>query len=115
MARTTLTKTTAPGAYAAAGVPIVMTAADVANGNQFVGSGRDLVVAYNSGASGHTVTVSSANDPQQRKGDITAETIAAGAIRIYGPLPVSGWIQSDGYIYIAANHAEVLFGILSLP
>lgn len=115
MPRTNLTKTTAPGAYAAAGAAVTLAAADVANGNQFAASGKDLIVAYNSGASSHTVTITSVNDSLGRRGDITAESIAAGAFRIYGPLPSAGWSQSDGTIQVSANHAEVLLGVIAVP
>jgi hypothetical protein len=112
---TALTKTTAPGAYAAAGVAVAMAAADSGAGNKFTASGKDLVIAYNSGASSHTVTITSVADQYGRLGTITAETIAAGAFRIYGPLPGAGWVQPDGTILISANHAEVLFGVIALP
>lgn len=115
MARTNLTKTNAPGAYAGAGVAVVMTAADVANMNQFTAQGNDLVIAYNSGASPYTVTITSSPDPYGRTRDITAESIAAGAIRIFGPLKTTGWIQPDGKIYLNASNAAVQFGIIALP
>jgi hypothetical protein len=114
MPRTALTKTTAPGGYASAGVAVTMTAADVANGNSAVASNNDLVVAHNTGAGAHAVTMTSAADPFGRLGTITSESIAAGAIRIYGPFPVSGWAQTDGLLYFAADHAEVKFGIIKL-
>ena len=50
MPRTALTKTTAPGGYASAGVAVTMTAADVANGNSFTAEANDLVIAQNTGA-----------------------------------------------------------------
>jgi hypothetical protein len=111
---TTLTKTTAPGAYAAAGGAVTMTAADVANGNRFVPSGKDLIIAHNTGVAERHVTVTSVVDEMNRLGTIAAEAIAAGAIRIYGPLPVDGW-ASGGYILCSADNAEVKFGIVTLP
>jgi len=60
------------------------------------------------------VTITSAVDPFGRLGTITSESIAAGAIRIYGPLPVSGWMQTDGKLYFSSDHAEVKFGIIKL-
>lgn len=115
MARTNLTKTTAPGSYAAAGVALTMAAADVANMNQFTANGNDLVIAHNTGASPYTVTITSAPDPYGRTKDIAAESIAAGAIRIYGPFKLPGWIQSDGKFYLQASNAAVQFGIVALP
>jgi hypothetical protein len=115
MARTDLTKTTAPGSYADAGVAVTMTAADVANKNQFTAGGKDLIIAHNTGASAHNVTVTSAPDPYGRSGDIDSESIAAGELRIYGPLAVLGWIQSDGKVYLEADNAEVEFGVIKVP
>ncbi|HQZ40674.1 MAG TPA: hypothetical protein PLH72_16710 [Vicinamibacterales bacterium] len=114
MPRTALTKTTAVGGYPTAGVAVTMTAADVANGNSAVATGSELIVAHNTGAGAHAVTITSSLDAQNRLGTITAESIAAGAIRIYGPLPLPGWSQTDGLYYFSADHAEVKFGIIKL-
>lgn len=113
MARTNLTKTTAPGPYAHAGVAVTMTAADVVNMNQFTAGADDLLIVRNSDASAHTYTVTSAPDPYGRTKDITTESIAAGEIRIVR-LAQAGWMQPDGKVYIAANNALVLFGIVAL-
>lgn len=115
MARTDLTKTTAPGSYASAGVAVTITAADVTNKNQFAAEGDDLIVAQNTGASAHSVTITSAPDPYGRSGHISGESIAANEIRIYGPLKTLGWIQSDGKVYLEADNAEVKFGVIKLP
>ncbi|MFZ4773934.1 MAG: hypothetical protein ACOYM3_01135 [Terrimicrobiaceae bacterium] len=115
MARATLTKTNAPGGYAAAGVAVTMTAADASNLNQFVANGNDVIIIQNSGAGAHTWTLTSTVDSFGRLGTITTESIAAGAIRVFGPLPLPGWVQSDGKVYLQADHAEVKFGIIQLP
>ncbi len=111
---TTLTKTTAPGPYAASGLAVTMTAADVTNGNRFVASGKDLVIARNSGAVVRHVTITSQRDETNRLGTIANEELAAGAIHIYGPLPRDGW-ESGGYILCSADNAEVFFGVITLP
>lgn len=115
MARTLLTKTTAPGGYAAAGGAVTMAAADVGNLNAFVASGTDLVIAQNSGASPYAVTITSAPDPWGRTKDIATESIAAGEIRIFGPFPQAGWMQTDGRVYLQASNAAVKFGVIELP
>ena len=115
MPRTELTKTVALGAYGGAGVAVTMTAADTTNQNDFVAQGKDFIIAQNTGASPHTVTVTSVDDPYGRVEHITAESIAAGAIRIYGPIERLGWQQTDGKIYLEADNAEVFFGIVKLP
>lgn len=114
MPRTTLTKTTAPGSYSHAGVALTMTAADVGNGNQFVASGKDLVVVHNPAGLSYTVTVTSSPDAYGRTKDITTETVTAGQYKIFGPFEVAGWIQTDGKIYLSASNAGVLLGIVAL-
>lgn len=121
MPRTNLPKTTAKGAYptlpiAVNSLDIVFTAADVANKNEFVPSGNDLVLAWNSDAADpYTATVTSAPDPQNRTGDISAYSIGAGEIAHLGPVRTLGWVQPDGKVYLEANNAAIKFAIIALP
>jgi len=109
-----LTRTQAPGAINYTGTALTMTAADVANLNEFVASGKDLIVAHNTGGSTYTVTVTSAPDPYGRTKDVAAVNITAGAYMVFGPLELTGWQQSDGRIYLQASNAAVKFGVVSL-
>ena len=119
-ARIVLTKTTPLGSYpslpiTALAAHLTMTAADASNKNSFVASGNDLVVAWNSGAvDAHTVTITSEPDPMKRTGDITAYSIAAGLMAIFGPFKAEGWKQTDGKVWLEANHAEIKFGVIAL-
>lgn len=120
MARTTLTKTTALGAYGdysvANSADLTMTVADVSNKNQFVASSSDLVIAHNTGGSAYTITVTSSADPHyQRTGDITTYSLGAGEYAVFGPFKRPGWVQSDGYIYLEASNALVKFGVVVIP
>lgn len=119
MARTTLTKTTALGAYGsytANAADLTMAAADVSNKNQFVASSGDLVIAHNTGGSAYTVTVTSSADPHyNREGDISAYSLGAGEYAIFGPFKRPGWVQSDGYLYLEANNSAVKFGVVVIP
>ena len=120
MARTTLTKTTALGAYGdysvANAADMTMTAADTSNDNQFVASSKDLVIAHNTGGSAYTVTITSAADPTYgREGDITTYSLGAGEYAVFGPFKRPGWVQSDGYVYLEASNASVKFGVVALP
>jgi hypothetical protein len=116
-ARTTLTKTTLVGPYFASiainALDLVLTAADVDNKNQFAPSGDDLVIFQNSGAGAHTVTITSAVDPQNRTSDVTAFSIGAGETGAFRVKNL-GWVQVDGKVYLEANHAEVKFAVLAL-
>lgn len=119
MARTTLTKTTVPTPYADAGVVVTMTAADTSNQNRVTLTGKEIVIAHNTGASTRTVTFTSVADRFGRTNDISAENILAGEIKVYGPgLAIEGWNSVDAavtYLYLEANHAEVKFGVLVIP
>ena len=115
MPRVTLTKTTAPGAYSGASVAVTMTAADAVNFEQFTCTGRELVIIHNTGAGARTWTATSVDDSYGRSENITTESIAAGAIRVWGPVALEGWVQTNGYVYLQAEHAEVKFGIITLP
>lgn len=115
MARVTLTKSTAPGPYTTLGIELVLTAADASNLNQFVMTGDELLVAYNSDSGAHTVTITSVANQLGRVKDITAESIAAGAFRAYGPFRSKAeWAQPGGYLFCQANDATVKFGVAKL-
>lgn len=116
MPRTVLPKTLISGPYPGAGVTAVETAADVANLNAFPLTGREIVMARNTDASAHNVTISSTADFAGRSRDITLESVPAGAIRFYGgPFAVAGWQQSDGQLYISSDSALVKFTVIQIP
>jgi len=114
MARTSLTPISVVGPYASDLASITWTAADPTNKNQFVLTGRELILIRNNDASTHNVTLSSVNDPYGRTGDIT-KSIPAGAYRAFWAGAVLGWIQSDGKFYLEADDANVEFAILKIP
>lgn len=113
MARTALTKTPAPNMHSTTGSEVTMAVADTTDKNQFVSSSDDLVIAHNAGASSHTVTITSTVDPYGRTGDVDAQSLAAGEIRVFR-LAHSGWAQSNGQVYLEADSAEVKFGVVTL-
>ncbi len=119
MARTTLTKTNLPGSYPATpltadAADVVWTAADVANKNQFLPTGKEIILARNSGAAPYTVTINSTADQHNRTGDITTYSIGIGETAIFGIVPLDGWRQSDGFIYLEASNVAVLFAVVTL-
>jgi hypothetical protein len=115
MPRTTLTKIAAPGGYSHTGQTLTWTAADVANGNQFVTSGKEIVLARNVHAdTARTVTVASTPILGRTK-DITAFSIAAGAFAAFGPFPSEGWRQADGFVYLNASHVDIQFAVIAIP
>lgn len=109
MARTTLTIETAAGAAPLAENALTFTAADVANGNQFVHTGRELLLVKNTGVGANNVTLLSvAIAGRQDPKNSVAQSIPAGEERLYGPFG-NGWRQTDGYVYINGDNAEVTF------
>lgn len=121
MARQTLTPKTALGSYptlplVANSLDFTFVAADPVNKEQFVASGNDLVVAWNTdGANPHTVTVNSVADEKGRTGDIPNYSIGAGKQALIGPLQKAGWMQPDGKIYLEASNAAIKFAVVVLP
>lgn len=119
MARQTLTKTTPLGSLpslplVADSADIVFTSADATNKEQFVASGNDLVIAWNSGVSTRTVTLTSVA-LNGRTGDISTYSLGAGDHAVFGPFQVGGWRQTDGKIYLEASHSDVKWAIIALP
>jgi len=121
MARQTLPKVIACGNFPATlpitanAADLVMTAADATNKEEFVSSGREIVIAHNTGVSTRTVTVTSVADGfSKRTGDISAYSLGAGEYAVFGPFERQGWMQSDGKIYLEASHADVKFGIVTI-
>jgi len=121
MARATLTRTTILGPYptlqpAADSLDVVMTACDVANGNQFVLDGPMILIVQNTdGASARTFTLTSLADPMNRTGDVTAYSVGIGEIAAFYFGQVAGWRQTDGYLYLSGSNAALKFGIIRLP
>ncbi|HQY30520.1 MAG TPA: hypothetical protein PK691_04510 [Thermomicrobiales bacterium] len=118
MARTTINAIVATSPLTSAtyvGVAAASTAADTSNLNQTPSTGKELLHVRNSGGSAYTVTVTSAVDSLGRTKDVAADSIAAGASAIYGPFPVEGWKQTDGFLYFQGSNAALLFTVIRLP
>lgn len=117
MARQTITPIVAPGRYPTDGVEGTPTAADATNKEQYVMTGRELVIAYNKHATdAATVTINSVADPKTgRTGNITTDSIPAGKFHVYGPFAQEGWMQTDGYMYMEASAADILWMVIRIP
>lgn len=90
-----------------------MTAANTTDKEQYTISDGDVIVVHNTSAdTAYTYTITSVADPYGRTGDITANSIAAGAIEVLR-VGLEGWRQTDGKVYLEANNTAVKFGILT--
>lgn len=116
MVRTAVTTTTAPGAYGGAWTELTLAAGDVANGNDFTLTGREILVMYNSSAdTAYYVTLTSvAAAGTNRTGDITEVDIPFGEYHIFGPIGLDGWQQTDGKFYVNVENAAILLGVIRL-
>lgn len=112
MSRVASTPVAAPGRYPTAGVAVGMTAADTSNKNSAVMVGGEMLLVHNTDSASHTYTINSTPDDKARTGDITTQTIAAGAIHVVGPFARLGWQQTDGTLHFEANDTTVKFGVV---
>jgi hypothetical protein len=93
---------------------LVETAADATEKQETSISGREIIVAHNTGVGARTVTFTSVAH-LGRTGDITAYSIGAGEIAVFGPFKAVGWRQSNGKLYYEASHADVKFAVIAIP
>lgn len=114
MATTVIVKTTLPGPYDTDGVTPTWQAGDNVNGNHFLSTGKEILLVRNDDAGPQTVTVTSAPDPQGRTGDISADSVAAGAYAAYQKFPVSGWRNAAGEIVVTVSDAAVFLAVLQI-
>lgn len=122
MARTALTPQTAIAIYPAAGAiaanaaDFTFAAGDASNGNKFTATGREIIIARNTGAGARTITLQAAGDAIGREVDLGPFSIGAGEFTIFTqPLAITGWRQSDGQFYLDVEHAEVTLAVITLP
>ena len=118
MARQTLSKQTPKGPYPALPVSanaldLAFTAADATNKEQFVPGNDTLVIVKNEGAVARTVTFTSKVDEKNRTGDVTAYSLGAGELAMFR-FKKAGWMQSDGKIYMEAEHAVIKYALIQL-
>ncbi|WP_447978080.1 hypothetical protein [Candidatus Nitrospira bockiana] len=120
MPRTALTPATPKGPYPgtvnAGDLNIALENVDNANGNVFVGNGRDLLLIQNPTAGAITFTLTSSNDPQNRKSDITNYSLGAGLFAFFWFGSIIGWAQdAAGSIYLDAGGAGLKCKVLRIP
>jgi len=95
---------------------LTQAAADIVNQNAIPHTGKEIILAKNSSGGALTVTITSiADSVQGRTGDITAASLAASELALFGPYPVDGWRQADNRLYLQASGVGILFTVLRLP
>lgn len=118
MARTVLTPINPPADWGVAPVAVPFTALDGTDGGQFTATGRELILVRNTNAAARTVAVPSTASARLggRAGasNDQSASLAQNDYRVYGPLPLDGWVQSDGRIYINVSGVGVEAAVIRL-
>ena len=120
MPRTNIVAQPTPGAYpvlpvAGNALDLAMAGADVGNGNDTaLVDSKTLVVAQNTNVGAKTITFTSVADSLNRTGDITAYSIGAGELAMFGPFKTVGWAHT-ARLWIDAESADVKIAVITLP
>lgn len=114
MARTRLTVVEVPKTHPGGSVAYTFTAHDIVNENDFLTTGREVLLIESSDAGVQDVVITSAPDSYGRTQDLTV-SVAAGATRAVYFSTRDGWMQSDGAIYLDCTVATIGYAVLRLP
>jgi len=91
--------------------------ASSSSGNDWLTTGRDALLAYNSGSAGGTITVTSYADEKNRTSDISVYALAAGDFASFGVglTNSKGWQDAAKLIHLATSGDDVKLAVLRLP
>lgn len=115
MARTALTRVTMPGSIDYDGTALTFEAADTSNGNYFVSTGKEILIAQNTSGGALWADVTSVADSLGRTKDINQVDVAAGGFTIFGPFDTTGWRNTSGNIDVDAESTSIKFLVLVIP
>ena len=95
---------------------IVFTALTITEGDEFLCTGREVILLKN-GTGTNTVTISSNDDDRGRAEDITSYSMAAGTFAAFpqGLTNSKGWKDSAGKIKLTPSSAEITCAVVRLP
>lgn len=98
-------------------VDFVWTASQGTDGNTFVCTGREIILAQNTNVGDKTITIVSVDDETNRSENIGAYTMQTLTFSVFGQgLTLSkGWMSAGKTIRINTNSADVLLAVLRLP
>lgn len=97
------------------GIALPGAAADDSLFNYCLLTGKEMLYVENTDVGAQTITIYSVDDILGRSEDITTESIAAGAVHIFGPFPQDGWMQADGFLYFDASDPLVKITVIRVP
>jgi hypothetical protein len=104
-------------AYGAGLADFTFAAGTITDGDNWVCSGRDILVVNNTDGGAQTVTIVSVDDETSRSGNITAYSLAAGDFAAFGVglTNSKGWMGAGKKIRITVSSAAVKVAVLTLP
>lgn len=114
MARTPLTVVELDRTHPGGSKAISYVAADIALGNSFILTGREVLLIKSTDAGIQSVVIESSPDSFGREGDLTL-SIGIGAYHAIAFMDRSGWVQSGGICHVDATVATIAFAVIRLP
>ena len=115
MAWTRMTAVAAPKTHPGGSVVYTWTAHDTGDeGNDFLFTGREVLLIKSADAGPQDVTIVSAPDAYGRTQDLVI-TVAAGEERAVALLARDGWMQSDGAVRLECTVATISYAVIRLP
>lgn len=82
--------------------------------NVILSSGKTLVIAHNTDADPHTLTINSVADNLNRVGDIEEYIVGAGKIALFGPFLSAGW-SNAGKLDTDVDDPLLVVTIVNMP
>ena len=94
-----------------------MVAGTITDGNTFVCTGREILLARNINVGAQTITIVSEDDEDKRSENIAAYSIGPSEYAVFGIGLTNqrGWKSTTGLVRITVGHADVLVAVLRLP
>lgn len=113
MPRTAIPITQVQGGADPAFITATTVTADDTNEHDWLMVDGDILLAFNTGAGAHNVTLVGTADYQGRVAN-SSQAVGAGALAVFGPLKSSGWKQTDGKVHVDTDDAvsETEFAVI---
>lgn len=117
MARTQLSVKASLGSYpslpvAAHSQQLVFAAVDAVDGGEFVTTGEELLLVWNTTGGPATVNINSVKDAFGRVGDIDGYTVSGGKVAVLGPFKRDGWAGTGYKVHVEASAVGVEFALV---
>lgn len=114
MARTVLTVKELPKTHPGGEVAYTWEAHDTVNENEFVLTGREVLLIKSTDAGSQDVVIDSVPDQYGREGPLTV-SIPAGEEVALAFLSREGWAQPEGTLHLDCTVATIAYAVLRLP